>query len=503
MSDEDSGVGQAEDGESGPNGETESEELCRKWHQISLALIANLGMFIIGQVNAHAGAILPDVEKEIAMGTTEKSLFASLIYLGSVVGAIMTAWTTESLGRKKSILLGTVNVLIGTLLICVAEQSWMLLLGMAIGGIGFGSHIVQVPIYCNEITQPLLRPTVSTFSIISLSVGFASVHVMHTFLEWRWMLAVCCIICAISFIAKIIFLPESHIWLLEKSKTAAAKSVLLKMRGNEAVALADMKRAEDNIARRMEFTRKSGRNAFVQFLMLFRVSTFAQPFAISLVVNLAFAITGIVIINAYFVELLIEAHTCAIKDMKIVSAVVTSGRLVIAFLSLLYTKKVKRKRLLIVTLFICGLGTTVLTVFYLANNKGKLNEVWCGFAWSPVVGYALVYIGFAGGCGQTVIAIAGEILPANARGFGSGLMNAVIELVNFGTTAVVPTVQEHWGTGYVFLICTICNVALIIFIIVCVPETFGKTLEEVEQHFRDRSRRTRTRQTSSPCNGGL
>ena len=95
--------------------------------------------------------------------------------------------------------------------------------------------------------------------------------------------------------------------------------------------------------------------------------------------------------------------------------------------------------------------------------------------------------GFGIGFGQVTIFIAGEILPSNARGFGSGAIAVLAGLVKFGVVSLVPLLQDLIGTGFVFLTCTGLTVILIIFTVVCVPETYGKTLEDIEQYFRDRS----------------
>ena len=130
-------------------------------------------------------------------------------------------------------MLGTLEVLVGNMVIGMSNASWMLLIGRAIGGIGFGSELVQIPMYCSEISQPLLRTTISSITVINIASGFASIHVLHTFLYWRWFLAVACGMCALLLVAQGIILPESHIWLMEKKKDNEARNILIKLRGNE------------------------------------------------------------------------------------------------------------------------------------------------------------------------------------------------------------------------------------------------------------------------------
>ena len=120
--------------------------------------------------------------------------------------------------------------------------------------------------------------------------------------------------------------------------------------------------------------------------------------------------------------------------------------LAVAF-SLLYIKKVRRVPLYMGCLAICAVGQFILAAHFIFNLEGRFNEFWSGFAWLPIVGIAVFYTGFCCGVGQVTIYISGEIIPANARGIGSGLVSVTAGLLKFGWTAGVPTMQEYMGTG--------------------------------------------------------
>ena len=76
-----------------------------------------------------------------------------------------------------------------------------------------------------------------------------------------------------------------------------------------------------------------------------------------------------------------------------------------------------------------------------------LLRIWEGFSWLPIIGILVFYTGFACGVGQVTIFISGEILPANARGMGSGMVSVISGLLKFAATAGVPVLQETIGTG--------------------------------------------------------
>ena len=83
------------------------------------------------------------------------------------------------------------------------------------------------------------------------------------------------------------------------------------------------------------------------------------------------------------------------------------------------------------------------------------------------------------------------MLPSNARGIGSGAALIISDLVKFGVVATVPTLQGLIGTGYIFLGCAGYCAFLIGFTYFFIPETLGKSLEEIEEYFRSKSSKRR------------
>ena len=128
---------------------------------------------------------------------------------------------------------------------------------------------------------------------------------------------------------------------------------------------------------------------------------------------------------------------------------------VVAF-SLLYIKRVKRVPLYMLCVAICSVGQFILAAHFILNLDGAFNKVWGGFAWLPILGIAVFYTGFACGVGQVTIYISGEILPANARGIGSGMVSVTTGLLKFGCTAGVPWMQNTIGTGWNITHATSC-----------------------------------------------
>ena len=154
---------------------------------------------------------------------------------------------------------------------------------------------------------------------------------------------------------------------------------------------------------------------------------------------------------------------------------------------------VKRNPVFILSAAVCGLGTLILAVHYIANSHGQLCEYWNGFTWTPLIGFLIFNTGISMGLGQVSNFIGGEILPANARGIGCCLTEILFSLTVAWVTGLVPYIQKSIGTGYIFVGTTCYSIALIVFVVLFVPETYGKSLEEIEQHYRNVSRSCKNR----------
>jgi len=229
----------------------------------------------------------------------------------------------------------------------------------------------------------------------------------------------------------------------------------------------------------------SNNKGLKKFLVLMTNGSFIRPFLICIIVYLGFPLSGHNIITQFFVSLLIEANSPI--DPKMAAAVLSSYRIVICIISLTYVKRLKRKILYTLSLVVQLFGCTTVAVHFIYNSENQLTNIGNGFAWLPLIGMGLMYTAFGMGFGQVTVNIGSEMLPSNARGIGSGAALIISDLVKFGVVATVPTLQGFTGTGYIFLGCAGYCAFLIGFTYFFIPETLGKSLEEIEEYFRSKS----------------
>lgn len=137
----------------------------------------------------------------------------------------------DRLGRKKTLIMIEIPLIIGWLLIAFATDITMIYIGRVL--VGFGSGLVGAPcrVYTSEVTQPHLRGMLGAFAAVGISFGVLFQYTIGSFVTWQILSGVSAIIPLLALIC-MIFLPESPNYLVSKSKPDQAVKCLAKLRGS-------------------------------------------------------------------------------------------------------------------------------------------------------------------------------------------------------------------------------------------------------------------------------
>ena len=356
-----------------------------------------------------------------------------------------------------------------------------MLVGRTLHGFAYGSIISVTAIYNSEICQPKIRNYSSAFSCFFMSFCFAFCFILDTLVNWRHLVLISCGITLANFALLLIVVPESPTWYLLKDRTAEAKNSLLTLRGDEEAAEAEFELVYTNIKK--EKSNTSTKSTFQLALKLFKEPSFTKPLtAIIVMVTLGLEFAGIGAVSPYFNMIMIKIGLPI--NPAIVSTTIMLSRVPAALVGIMLMKHFNRKTLYIIGGTMMAMGN-FLVFAELEFDFNMLLGVDNTFAsWLPIVGIFMLYWGYSGCNGHVMFAMQGELLPANGRGFGSGLTGMCMSLSIFAMTKVLPALEHTIGLGYMFLTfagCTLINVAIVVFF---VPETRGKTLEEIASHYR-------------------
>ena len=230
-------------------------------------------------------------------------------------------------------------------------------------------------------------------------------------------------------------------------------------------------------------------------------STFLKPFSIlSFIFCIGLEWTSLPAIAFYMVGLLMEAEVPF--DPYLIAAGIACYRfgLLVIFSSGI-ANRIKRRPLFIIMAIVMVLGNIAIsTYFYLSRNEEFMLDH-PHVKWVPVISILVIYTAFAMGFGTVPYMMQGELLPPYARAIGSGLLGFFSNVSLFISAKMGPTISELIGNDGAFCLYACASALTAIFAYFQMPETFGLSLEEIENLYRDHSKeisaQPKTRKRSS------
>jgi facilitated trehalose transporter len=147
------------------------------------------------------------------------------------IGCILSGYLMDTIGRKNTLILTEIPLIIGWLLISVAGNIEMIYAGRLCTGLGAGMIGAPSRIYTSETTQPHLRGTLTALASIGISVGILLQYIFGSFLAWKTLSAISAVLPVLALIL-MCFLPETPNYLVAKSKPEKAMASLARLRGS-------------------------------------------------------------------------------------------------------------------------------------------------------------------------------------------------------------------------------------------------------------------------------
>lgn len=420
--------------------------------QYCAALTVGMGALIGGYASAYTGASTDSMkaykgkfqitEHDISWIGSLQPLFATF---GSILGGVML----EKLGRRWSIILGRIPFIPGFLLIFFACNVTMMMSGRTISGIGVGIETLSSPIYLGEIIDPEIRGTLALAPSILGNLGVLLAYILGAYLSWQW-LAFMGMILTLPFFSFVYFLPESPSWMKAKElRKAAAKADDVKPRcASLGRILTAWKKVLDS----------SNRRSFLISLAL----QFFQQF------------TGINAIIYFDVDIFesaggsIEPHTATM--------VIGVMNLISTLMATYLVDRIGRRSLLFISSAIMFITLSATGIYFQLLYFNVIDK---SYSWVVLLFLIVFVMGFSIGAGPIPWLMMGEILPKEIRGAGAAIVTAFHWLCTFVVTKCFYDIKTSFGYEWAFyLFAFFCFIHMIF--MKWVPETKGKSLEEIE-----------------------
>jgi sugar porter (SP) family MFS transporter len=435
---------------------------------ILAALVAAIGGSLFGyDTGVISGAIL-FVRPEFGLGTTQEELVISAALVGATIGAIASGRLTDKVGRRAVLLGAAASFAFGGLASAFASGAAMLIVARVIVGAAIGVASYAVPLYISELAPPRWRGWLVSLNQLALTVGILLAYVVdYGFASsgaWRWMLGLA-VVPAVLLGVGVAFLPETPRWLILHGKVRQGRSVLKRARGAENIA------AELND---------------IQTLTQIPATSWSHLLAPSvrgaLIAGVGLAIiqqvTGINTVIYYAPTILQSAGIPSASGAILATAGIGLVNVIMTIVAMVLIDRVGRRPLLLASLAGMAVALAVLGYGFLASTSNS------GLAGLSVV-CLMVFVGaFAVGLGPIFWLLIAEIYPLRVRGLAMSLATTA----NWGSNLIVSltflTLLQALGPATTFWLYGLVAILAWYFAFRMVPETRGRTLEEIERYWR-------------------
>ncbi|KAA8536130.1 hypothetical protein F0562_028608 [Nyssa sinensis] len=461
---------------------------------IACAILASLASILLGyDIGVMSGAAIY-IQKDLKISDVQVEVLVGILNLYSLLGSAAAGRTSDWIGRRYTIVFAAGIFFSGAILMGFATNYAFLMVGRFVAGIGVGYALMIAPVYTAEVSPASSRGFLTSLPEVFINFGILLGYVSNyalsklpVHLGWRFMLgigAIPSVLLAVSVLA----MPESPRWLVMQGRLGDAKRVLDKTSESSEdskLRLADIKEAagipehcNDDV---VQVTKRSHGEDVWKDLLLHPTPAVRHVLITAIGIHFFQQASGIDAVVLYspriFEKAGITNDTDKLLATMAVGAVKTAFILVATFL----LDKIGRRRLLlssvagmIISLIGLGLGLTIID-----NSHHKLT-----WAVALCISTVLSYVAFFSiGMGPITWVYSSEIFPLKLRAQGCSMGVAVNRVTSGVLSMTFISLYKAITIGGAFFLFTGVAAVAWVFFYTLMPETQGRTLEEMEVLF--------------------
>jgi sugar porter (SP) family MFS transporter len=433
---------------------------------VLLAATTAISGFLFGFDTAVINGVLLLLRREFALSNLQTEIAASSLLLGCLLGAAAASMIGDRYGRRKSLVAAALLFAFSSIGAALASTVTIFAVARLIGGLAIGLASVLTPVYIAEISPSKNRGTLVSLNQLAIVIGILSAYLVNWRVarfgesSWRWMLAVAALP-SIAFLFGLLLIPESPRWLISIGDHNQGERVLARMFGEE-MAKEQVEAVEQAVA--------GEEGSWREVLS----PNMRKRLAIGMLLALFSQITGINTV-LYYGSIIVSEHFPGQSTSMALIANVIIGTVNVSFtiVAMIFLDRWGRRAILMIA---SGGMAVALTLLVIGFNVGV----------SPLLMLAsiLLYVAFfALGMGPGPWLIISEIFPTKVRGRAASIATSTLWsgtlLVTF-TFLTLVKILNLWGT---FAIYGALSAFCCIFVWKMVPETKGRTLEQIQQEW--------------------
>ena len=424
-----------------------------------------LGGLLYGyDMGVISGALL-FIKDDIPLNSVTEGLVVASMLVGAIFGSGASGPLSDRLGRRRVVFVIAIVYIVGALILA-------LVIGRLVIGLAVGGSTAIVPVYLSEMAPTEQRGSLSSLNQLMITIGILSSYLINyafTPIEgWRWMLGLA-VVPSLILLIGVAFMPESPRWLLEHRSEKAARDVMkLTFKDSEIdKEIADMKEI----------------NSISESTWNVLKSPWLRP---TLIIGCIFALLQQIIgINAIIYYAPSIFSKAGLGDATSILGTVGIGtvNVIITIVAIMIIDKIDRKRLLVIGNI--GMVASLLIMAVLIWTIGIQSSAWIIVACLTLF---IIFFGFT--WGPVLWVMLPELFPMRARGAATGAAALVLSIGSLLVAQFFPILTEVLPVEQVFLIFAVIGICALIFVIKYLPETRGRSLEEIEADLRSRTNAT-------------
>jgi SP family galactose:H+ symporter-like MFS transporter len=432
------------------------------------AAISALGGMLFGyDTGVISGAIL-FISKDFSLTQLQVEIVVSCVLIGALIGAMTGGILADRFGRRRVIIATATLFVVGAIVTALSPTFTLLIAGRIIVGAAIGVASFTTPLYISEVSPVKIRGRLVSINQVALTSGIVISYLVDYALVdiqgWRWMFGFAAVPAAILAVG-MFRLPESPRWLVSKNLIDSARTVLERIRRTK-----DVGTELEDIQSSLAVQSGGWRDLFTPLV---------RP---ALIVGVGLAIlqqiTGINTV-IYYAPMIFEFTGAKSASASILATIgVGVVNVAMTVVALLLVDRVGRRPLLLIGLagMIIGLGVLGLA-FQLPSLSGSLG-------WIAEISLMLYVGAFAIGLGPVFWLLISEIYPLKIRGVAMSVATSANWGANLFVALTFLTLIQTTGRSSTFWIYGLVGIGAWLFTWFYVPETKGRSLENIESHWK-------------------
>ena len=435
--------------------------------------VAAMGGFLFGYDTAVVNGAIQYLRAHFGLSSTQEGLAGASAILGCIPGAMGAGFLSDRFGRRQVLFLCAVLYAVSGLLSALPRTCGEFLAARFLSGLGIGASSMICPIYVAELAPAARRGRLGTVFQLGIVVGIFLTLFVNAWIQglgdaawntargWRWMLGAE-VAPAVGLLGLLFLAPESPRWLLQAGREAEARRIWEGVAG-PARAAAEMAAVPAMLGREEGRLRE-----------LFE-ARFRRPLILAVGLMAFSQFCGINAIMYYSTKIFLSAGV-GVRNAFMASVVIGLVNVLFTLLALALVDRAGRRPLLLIGLAVQTLALAAVGLLFRAGAGGV-----------PLLVAVLAFIGaFAMSVGPIGWIVCSEIFPTRVRGRAMSLATFTIWTSCYLVAQTFPMLNDHPAIGptKTFGGYALFSLAGFLFMLALLPETKGRTLEEIEASWR-------------------